>query len=439
MHARPCAGVQAMKSKPQSVAEWQTYIESLHSRSIDLTLERVREIQRRLGLERLAWPVVTVAGTNGKGSTVAMLEAMFAAGGYRVGAYTSPHLIHYNERIRIAGRPIDDALLCDTFALVEDARGDIPLTYFEYGTLAALQVFAAQHLDVTLLEVGLGGRLDAVNVIDADVAVITSVGIDHQDWLGPDREQIGREKAGIFRPGHPAICAETDPPASVRAYAREIGARLVLAGRDFSYALSDGGWTWRWGDKTRAGLPYPWLRGAAQLANAAAALAVVECLDADLPLTQVQVRAGLENCRLAGRFQTLPGIPRQVLDVAHNPDAARELRENLRAQQVTGKTLAVCAMLADKPIAEVMGILAPIMDGWHFASLDVPRGATAGELKIHAQTAGIEAPMRTHGTVVAAYRAACAAAAPADRIVVFGSFYTVGAIMRAQSITFESN
>ena len=404
-------------------------METLHPREIDLGLERVREVAARMGLERMAFPILTVGGTNGKGSTVAMLEAILRAAGYRTGAYTSPHLIDYNERVCIDGASVDDGALCAAFERIEAARGPVSLTYFEFGTLAAVELFRGARLDVAVLEVGMGGRLDAVNVWDADAAVVASVGIDHVQWLGPDREAIGREKAGIFRPGRPAIVGDPDPPASLVEHAERIGAQLLRVGREFGFERGQDGWTFRAGARLRAGLPYPALRGDFQLYNAAGALMALDAVAARLPVDQGQVRAGLLGMRLAGRFQTLPGRPLRVLDVAHNVPAAAALAATLRQQPVAGRTVAVLGMLKDKPIAEVAAQLAPLVDGWHVATLDVARGARSAELAAALRTAGVTAPIREFADVTDAYRAAEAAAGVDDRILVFGSFYTVGGIL----------
>jgi dihydrofolate synthase/folylpolyglutamate synthase len=321
-------------SRPATLAAWLAYLETLHPKSIAMGLDRVRAVHARLDAA-IRCPVITVAGTNGKGSTCAFLDAILRSAGYRVGLYTSPHLREYNERVRIAGTNATDANLIEAFNAVEDARlatGDAPrppvtLTYFEFGTLAALWLFARANLDALILEVGLGGRLDAVNIVDADVAILTSVAIDHIDYLGPTREDIGREKAGIFRAGRPALCAEPDPPASVAATAKSIGADLLRIGQDYGYVDEGSQWRYRGLRGERYGLPFPALRGAYQLANAATALAALDCLHRQLPVSSGAVREGLLTVALPGRFQVLPGRPATVLDVAHNPHAARALAE----------------------------------------------------------------------------------------------------------------
>jgi len=405
------------------LADWLAYIERQHPQAIALGLDRVREVLGRLEA-RIDCPVITVAGTNGKGSTVAMLEAILRAAGYRTGLYTSPHLWRYNERVRVAGEEAGDAELAEAFAAVEAARGDVPLTYFEYGTLGALWLFARSRLDALVLEVGLGGRLDAVNVVDADCAVLTSVGIDHVEYLGPDRESIGREKAGIFRRGRPAVVADPDPPASVLA----ADARLLLAGRDFGYENQGSQWAW-WGPSgRRAGLAHPALRGAVQLRNASAAMMALECLRDRLPVAMQDVRRGLAEVTLPGRFQVLPGRPQVILDVAHNPQAASVLAANLAASGFAPETIAVLGMLRDKDLVGVVRAVAPRVTRWHLATLPGPRGATARDLAVALAEAGVRAPSFEHASVAAALAAAKGEAGENDKIVVFGSFLTVAGI-----------
>lgn len=388
-----------------------------------------------MGLRQPPFAVITVAGTNGKGSTVALCDACLRAAGYRVGAYTSPHLIRYNERIRVDGRMVDDGELCAAFERVEARRGATPLTYFEYGTLAALEVFRARGVDIAVLEVGMGGRLDAVNGVDPDVAVVTAIGIDHTAWLGADRETIAREKAGIFRAHRPAVCSDPDPPAAVAAAAAHVGAPLRQLGRDFTAEHGDGGWTLRVGARVRAGLPYPVLRGDYQVHNAAGALVALEALGTRFPISQAALRAGLLGAAIPGRFQVLPGLPVVVLDVAHNPLAAAVLAATLEQQRVAGRTFAVFGMLIDKDIVSVVSAMAAIVNHWHLATLGGPRGASAEQLRAALTTAGIPAPATVHATPADAYRAAKQAAAAADRIVVFGSFYTVGDILAGLDTT----
>lgn len=405
-------------------------MERLHPREIELGLARVRAVALKLGLAQAPFPVCTVGGTNGKGSTVAMLSAMLHAAGYRVGTYSSPHLLVYNERVALDGVAASDEALCAAFARVEAARGDVGLTYFEFGTLAAMVLFADAKLDIAVLEVGLGGRLDAVNLWDADVAIVTSIGLDHTDWLGPDREHIGREKAGIFRADRPAICGDPAPPASLAQTAASIGARFYRIGVDFAVTAAPEGWRWRFGEQYRGALPYPAMRGEYQLQNAACALTALACLAPRFSVSQAAVRAGLLSVALPGRFQTLPGTPRVVLDVAHNAEAAAALAHTLRAQPNSGRTLAVVGMLQDKPIEAVLRVLAPLMQAWFIADLPTPRAAGKETLRAALRRIDAGVPVQGFGDIASAYAAARVQADASDRIVVFGSFFTVGAILR---------
>jgi dihydrofolate synthase / folylpolyglutamate synthase len=401
----------------KSLEDWLRYIEQQHPKAIALGLERVSRVLQQLKIE-LPFPVITVGGTNGKGSTCAMLEAILRCGGYRTGLYTSPHLLRYNERVRIAGAEAADAALAESFAEVERARGQVPLTYFEFGTLAAFCLLSKEKLDAAVLEVGLGGRLDAVNAVDPDCAVLTSVGIDHVDYLGPTREHIGREKAGIFRAGRPAVVAEPDPPEPVLSAA---GNKLFL-GKDFGFLAEAGQWSY-WGPRgKRSGLAWPALRGKIQLRNAAAALCALDSLD--LPIAMQDVRLGLAQVELPGRFQLLPGRPQVILDVAHNAQAARTLAGNLAESGFAAETIAVCGMLRDKDIGAVLRELAPRVTRWHLVSLPGPRGAPASDL-------ANQLPIETHlfDSPAQAFAAAKAAASEGDKIVVFGSFLTVAEVL----------
>ena len=402
----------------RTLQDWLRFIESQHPQPIALGLDRVSRVFNDLKLS-FSCPVITVAGTNGKGSTCAMLESILSAAGYRTGLYTSPHLLRYNERVRIAGQEVDDALLCKAFAAVEKARNKTPLTYFEFGTLAAIELFSTKSLDVLVMEVGLGGRLDAVNVLDADCAVLTSVGIDHVDYLGPDRESIGREKAGIFRPGRPAVVGDPDPPRSVL----DAPGEKLFIGKQFGYTAEPGQWTyWGPGGK-RPGLAHPALRGSMQLGNAAAALCALDKLRDRLPLAAQEVRSGLATVDLPGRFQVLPGRPQVILDVAHNVQAAKTLAHNLGACAFSPETIAVCGMLRDKDIAGVLREMSPRITRWHLASLPGPRGAAADELAPHVGN------FVRHASPADAFSAARGEAGENDKIVVFGSFLTVGEVI----------
>jgi dihydrofolate synthase/folylpolyglutamate synthase len=404
----------------RSLPDWLAYIERQHPQSIALGLDRVHEVLGALKT-KISCPVLTVGGTNGKGSTCAFLESILNFAGYRTGLYTSPHLLRYNERVRIAGREAEDGALCDAFAAVESARGKVPLTYFEYATLAAFHLFAQENLDAAVLEVGLGGRLDAVNVLDADCAVLTSIGIDHVEFLGNSREAIGKEKAGIFRPGRPAVVADPNPPESVL----KADARLLLLGRDFGYQSQGTQWAyWGPGGK-RSGLAHPALRGPVQLRNASAALAALDALRERLPFAMQDVRRGLAEVSVPGRFQVLPGRPQVVLDVAHNPEAAAVLAANLGDSGYAPETVAVFGMLKDKDIAGVVRAAAPRITRWHLATLPGLRGARAGELMQVLRQEKITSPAFEHASVAEALAAAKKEAAENDKIVVFGSFLTV--------------
>ncbi len=403
---------------------WLAWQETLHPSAIDLGLERPGEVWRRMGQGKPAPVVITVAGTNGKGSSVAMLESILLAAGYRVGCYTSPHLSRYNERIRIDGAEVGDEALCESFERIDQARGDISLTYFEFGTLAAFDLFARAELDVAVLEVGLGGRLDAVNLIDADVALITAIDLDHAAWLGNDRETIAREKAGIMRQGLPAVCSDPNPPQSLLDYAAEIGAPLHRLGHEFSVQKDTEGWQWQSGDEAPLALPLPALRGEFQLQNAAGVLMALQLLRERLPLAPQQLRQGLLNARLAGRFELTPGDVVEIADVAHNPQSAAALAENLRQMPVEGRTLAVVAMLGDKDQAAAITAMTPVVDAWYVAGLDVPRGSDADTLAAVVETVSGQAPQR-FAKVAAALQQARSDAHQGDRVVIFGSFYTV--------------
>jgi dihydrofolate synthase/folylpolyglutamate synthase len=411
--------------------DWLERCERLHPVTIDMGLERVETVRSRLGL-RFEVPVVTVAGTNGKGSTCAMLEAIAASAGYRVGVYTSPHLVDFVERCRIAGDVAAADALVPHFEAVEAARQDVSLTYFEFTTLAILRLMSHSALDLVVLEVGLGGRLDAVNVIDTDCAIITSIDLDHMALLGPDREHIGREKAGIMRAGRPAVVSDPMPPESVLRHAESIGADLWRFGRDFNYTGDRQQWSWGGRTKRFNGMAYPALRGANQLLNASGVLAAFEALRDRVPITAQAVRTGLATVSLPGRFQIVPGEPLLVLDVAHNPHAVATLAQNLDQMGFHPRTHFVFGAMRDKDIAGMISRLQPLADAWHFTDLPTPRAASAHELAaIHRALPSNRAGVTTacHASPVDALRAALESADPADRIVVFGSFFTVGAVL----------
>ncbi len=406
------------------LADWLDYIERQHPQAIAMGLDRVSIVRDRLGLV-LAFPVIAVGGTNGKGSTCAMLESIAASAGYRTGLYTSPHLLAYNERVRIDRAPVSDRQLCEAFVAVERARGGIALTYFEFGTLGAAWLFARAGIDIAILEVGLGGRLDAVNAFDADCAIITSIGLDHMDMLGPTRESIGFEKAGIFRAGRPAVIAEPEPPASMRDHARAVGTRWIQVGVD--YHIESGGIQWRYSGPggARSGLPYPALRGQYQLSNAAAAITALDTLRDRLPVSVNALREGLLTTQLSGRFQVLPGRPMIILDVAHNPHASERLAGALGAMTEIGKTHAVFAMLRDKDIEGVVRAVKAQVDCWYLAPLPGVRGGGVQVLEAALDSADVLDRVECFASVAQALRAAQNSARLDDRIVVFGSFLTV--------------
>ncbi len=436
---------------PATLTDWLAHLENLHplgQAGIELGLERVRQVKDALAQTQHC-PVITVGGTNGKGSTCAYLQNILLRAGYKVGCYTSPHLLRYNERVRVNGEPASDAALCAAFARVEAARraSGVALTYFEFGTLAAWEVFAAAGVEAAILEVGLGGRLDAVNVYEPDAAIVTGVALDHTAWLGDDRESIGFEKAGIFRAGKPALCADPQPPQRLIDHAAAIGADLRLLGRDFGFEKPAAGaaenrWQWRWWCRSQSGqsqggpivrrsLAYPGLRGATQLFNASVALAALEALGERLPVTMQAIRPGLIETELSGRFQVVPGKPAIVLDVGHNPQAIAVLADNLGNMGFFNRTHAVLGMLSDKDIANALLPMRGKIDVWHLASLPGPRGTPAGKLAGILGSLGVTADVFCHDTPEQAMQAARDAAAESDRILAFGSFYTVAGALQA--------
>ena len=439
-------------AQPRTLAQWLAFIETLHPKPIAMGLERVAAVAARMNV-RLDCPVITVAGTNGKGSTCAIVESIYRRAGYRTGLYTSPHLSHFNERVRVDGIDAADDALARAFEIVDAARaphpprsrsspsprggadggeGAIPLTYFEFGTLAALHLFADARLDVLILEVGLGGRLDAVNVVDPDVAIVTTVDIDHVDFLGSTREDIAREKAGIFRSGRPALCGDPDPPRSLIEHARAIGATLWRIGVDYRCEAQGAQWRYEGPGGARYGLPFPALRGVYQLRNAATALAAIDALAARLPVPAGAVREGLVHVALPGRFEVLPGRPAIVLDVAHNVQAAQVFADALGSMGYFPQTLAVFGMLADKDIEGVARALSARIDRWYVAPLPGPRGASAARLASALAKAGVDADaIRGFDDVGDAFAAARNDVRDTDRIAAFGSFLTVAAALAA--------
>ena len=424
-------------TQPQTLADWLAHCEHLHPIAIDMTLERVKTVADRMGL-RFTCPIITVAGTNGKGSTCAMLEAILLEAGYRTGVYTSPHLVDFEERCRVRGDIVHATELVAAFARVEEARvlngQEITLTYFEFTTLAIARLLSMTELDLVILEVGMGGRLDAVNAFDADCAIVTSIDIDHAEFLGPDRETIAIEKAGIMRAGRPVIVSDPMPPQSLADEAARVGADLWRFGRDFNYAGDKQQWSWSGRTRRFSALAYPALRGANQLLNASGALAAFEALRQRLPITAQAVRQGFATVELPGRFQIVAGQPTLVLDVAHNPHAVAALAQNLDQMGFFPRTHAVFGAMADKDLKAILARMAPLVDHWHFTDLPVARAARASDLAELRSRLGVSGPgpvsAACHADPMQALDAALCAADPADRIVVFGSFHTVGGVLK---------
>jgi len=419
---------------PDNLAEWLIYLESQHPKSISLGLKRVAEVKQQLNLN-YDFPIITVGGTNGKGSVCAMLESILRAAGFNVGCYTSPHLLHYNERIRVNKKQASDEELCVSFDAIERVRGNIPLTYFEFGTLAAMQCFISHKVDVAILEVGLGGRLDAVNVFDSDCAVVTNVDIDHTDYLGDTREQIAFEKAGIYRKDKVAICTDEDIPQALCNYAQQIGAELWSIGRDISFRKHQDQWDFKGKLSSCSALPYPALHGVYQLNNACAVLAALEALKDKLPVSMGAIRRGLTEVSLAGRFQLISGRPQLILDVGHNPHAARSLARNLADLPPCRHNYAVFAMLSDKDIAGVVETLAPYVDTWLLADINAPRGAKSDELQHVLRQSEMEYEILAFDSIIEAVTYAYNAAGEDDRILAFGSFYTISEVMQARGLS----
>lgn len=427
----------------RSLAEWLAYQDRVNVHSIELGLDRVHRVWLRMGAPPPGRRIITVAGTNGKGSTVALLEAIALAAGMRVGSFTSPHLLRYNERVRVDGAEADDAMLIASFERIEAAREDIPLTYFEFGALAALDIFArarseAEPLDLVVLEVGLGGRLDAVNIVDADVAVITTVDLDHMEWLGPDRDSIGHEKAGVARSGRPAIVGELDPPTGLLDALRAIGAEVQRAGTDFKVQRHATGWSWEHADGTAMSLPDPVLAGAVQWDNAAAAIAAMHALDKGerwlRPAVLSRAAAlGLRHVRVPGRLQQLGGDPAVIVDVGHNPQAARMLAQWLD-EQATHRVHAVYGAMADKDVAGVVAALGKRIAHWHLGGLEqeTSRGMASDALAQVLRATLPEASFDVYADIPGALSGACALARPGEWVLAFGSFYVARAALNAR-------
>lgn len=404
---------------------WLSWQEGLHPHAIDMGLDRVNSVYRRLNPDGQHPPTITVAGTNGKGSCVAYLEAIYLAQGYKIGAYTSPHILRYNERIKINGEPVSDAMICEAFSRIESVRGDTTLSYFEYGTLAALDIFSRSGLDVQLLEVGLGGRLDAVNIVNAEAAIITSIGIDHVDWLGNTRESIGAEKAGIFRSGVPAIVGDPEPPKSVYEAAERIKPELYCLGQNFGYQKQKAGWDWFAGDDCLHNLPDPALKGEHQFRNAASAILAVRTLAPRLPVSEESIRKGLKDVKLSGRFQLITGNIPVLLDVGHNPQAVKTLADYV-SEAFPGKRIhAVFSMVRDKDVSGVLEIMRSIVSYWYFAPFKNSRAISEDSMREYFSQSRIGNVQWGAKTFVDAYNIARESAKPGDLILVFGSFFLV--------------
>ncbi len=413
-----------------TLADWLAWQETLHVSEIELGLDRCRSVAERMGLGQPKYGFVSVSGTNGKGSSVSMLSAIARKAGYKTGVYTSPHLVRYNERIRIDGEQIADDLLCKAFNVIDQARGDTSLTYFEFGTLAAYYLFEQLDVDFAVFEVGLGGRLDAVNLMDATVALVTSIDIDHTDWLGTDRNAISYEKAGIMRSQHPAICSDPDAPARLVEHAKSIEAELYLSGIDYHYENNGDTWTWRDTETEYVDLPRPNLRGDFQLMNAAGVLKVIQTLSDRYPMSEQHIRDGLQSVSLSGRFQVIPGEVEVVLDVAHNPHAAKVLTDFLKKNPIKGRNLILIAMLKDKDSSGVISEIGQYVDEWHVAGLGGSRGTTSDRLVKQLHDVNPDSPVNAYNTVEEAYATLSEIAVAGDRILVAGSFHTVSAVLK---------
>ena len=415
--------------KFRSLDDWLAWQTTLHAREIELGLDRITEVAKRMGLLRCPFKVITVAGTNGKGSTVAMLTSILHHAGYRVGTYTSPHIVHYNERISVGQRCVTDAKLCASFAKIDAARSEISLSFFEFATLTALDIFHKEQVDVAVLEVGLGGRLDATNMIDSDLGIVTSIGLDHTEYLGPDRESIGFEKAGIFRSKTPAICGDPLPPASVAATAEKMGAHFVSLNQDYSYSVEKSSWSFNSAHYELQGLPLPNLSGAVQLQNASTALMGLHLISAQLPVNLEAIKTGLREVTLEGRFQRIVKECEVILDVAHNYDSAEVLANNLVALPKPEKTIAVFAILSDKDLTGIVQLLHGHVDEWYVSSVDSPRAMPIERVSAALHEAAADTRVRSFNTVEQAYEQAQQDVSKGDRILVFGSIFTVSEVI----------
>lgn len=408
-----------------TVSDWLAYIGKLHPKEMDLGLDRVKKVAERLGVLKPECPVIIVGGTNGKGSTVFGLESIYHAAHYQTGVFSSPFLFVYNEEIRINGIPISDQRLCEAFAKVEAARNEITLTFFEFGTLAALVLFQQQPLDIWILEVGLGGRLDAVNIIDADLAVITSIGIDHVEWLGDTREKIGKEKSGIFRSHHPVVCGDEQPPATIVDAAKNLQSPFYQRGKDFAYQQTNSTWSFTNNDLHYENLP----KNNLLMQNMAVVLQTIHLLQPGLPVTREAIDQGLKNINLPGRIQIIPGKITEIFDVSHNPAAIIELAKKLDELSCTGKTRAVFSMLEDKDMESSIRIIKNKIDEWLIAPLQPKRAASTEKLKNSFQNESCMDNMAIFQSIEQAYQQALKVSQSGDRIIIFGSFYTVAEVM----------
>lgn len=418
----------------QTLPEWLQWQEKLHFTEVDPGLERVGQVWKQLGgNSKLPFTVITVAGTNGKGSSVAILNAILSEAGYRVGTYTSPHILQYNERICVNGHSCDDAMICESFNRIDDARGQTSLTYFEFSTLAAVDIFCQQNLDIAILEVGMGGRLDAVNLFDCDMALITPISLDHTIWLGNNREQIGTEKAGIMRQGKPVVCSESKPPKTVISHAQLLQTPIFLADSDFRIDVASGNNDWNWTNQSTQiqNLPLPALAGSYQVQNAAAVLQIIALLnEQNYTISEQHIKTGLTTVELAGRFQRIHGDVEQIFDVTHNQQGAENLVQLLSETPCTGRTIAVLAMLKDKDVSALSSTLKESIDAWYVAGLQGSRGMTGKDLATQVSESVGDDKVFSHRTVVDAYQQAMESTQKGDRVLVFGSFHTVESVMR---------
>ncbi|MGV0005805.1 MAG: bifunctional tetrahydrofolate synthase/dihydrofolate synthase [Candidatus Porifericomitaceae bacterium WSBS_2022_MAG_OTU9] len=410
-----------------SLEQWLHWQQQLHLKQMELGLERCRQVAGRMGLLPLPFPVISVAGTNGKGSSVAMCESILHAAGYKVGAYTSPHLVQYNERVRLQCQPVSDEMFCEAFSRVEHARADASLTFFEFGTLAALHILRANQIDIAVLEVGLGGRLDAVNVVAADLALITSIDCDHEQWLGREREAIALEKGGIMRSGKLAVYADINPVDSLPRMARQIGAKLAVYGTDFDCSHNGQEWQWQGGGRTRSALPLPHPYSRCQLYNASGVLQALDFMAGNIKVTDEAINKGLADSYIPCRFTVVPGNPEIVLDVAHNPQAVAELVASISVMpQCKGKTHVLLGILKDKDIDKILRSMMPLADSWHCVSIEQQRGLSAGELAARLEQLGAEGEVQCHPNVAVALAALQQKCESGDRVVITGSFMVVG-------------